>query len=230
MKIYNYDKNTQEYLSIEDALESPLEKGVYMIPANATTIIPPKVKTNQVAIFQKKEWIIKSDYRSSTIYNTKTQESKEVDYIGDIEEGWTLLEPLENSKWNGKAWILDLVQVLEKKQREVSIQKSKFIAQGVILEDISFYSDKEAFLLIKNAGIDMLQIGQTVAIWKGINGVLHNPTLEQMQTLFMLVAQKLQKSFVIEATLNDRISKLKVNELNAFNIDAAWQEEQAKYE
>jgi len=41
MKIYNYDKETFEYVGTEIADESPLEPGTFLIPANSTTIKVP---------------------------------------------------------------------------------------------------------------------------------------------------------------------------------------------
>ena len=43
MKIYNYDENLF-YIGESLADESPLEKGIFLIPAYATTIKPPKYK------------------------------------------------------------------------------------------------------------------------------------------------------------------------------------------
>ena len=43
MKIYNYDENLF-FTSESIADESPLEKGVYLIPANATTVEPLEFK------------------------------------------------------------------------------------------------------------------------------------------------------------------------------------------
>lgn len=55
MKIYNYDKNGI-YTGESVADESPLEAGIYLIPANATTIKPPTTADNEVAVFDGQLW------------------------------------------------------------------------------------------------------------------------------------------------------------------------------
>lgn len=55
MKIYNYDINGI-YTNSSDADESPLEPGIYLIPANATTVEPPITTDNEVAIFDGQSW------------------------------------------------------------------------------------------------------------------------------------------------------------------------------
>lgn len=56
MKIYNYHANTFEYLSEGEADESPLEEGVFLIPANATDIPPPTLKKDLLAFFENGTW------------------------------------------------------------------------------------------------------------------------------------------------------------------------------
>ena len=59
MKIYSYDLQGN-YTGESVAEESPLEKGVYLIPANATTIKPPINEDNEMAVFDGEIWNIEA--------------------------------------------------------------------------------------------------------------------------------------------------------------------------
>ena len=59
MKIYNYDLQGK-YTGESVADESPLETGVYLIPAKATNIKPPITKANEVAVFDGQVWNIQA--------------------------------------------------------------------------------------------------------------------------------------------------------------------------
>ena len=50
-------------------------------------------------------WVLVEDHRDKTVYNIETKESFKIDYLGEIKEGFTLLEPLQFSTWNGKKWV-----------------------------------------------------------------------------------------------------------------------------
>jgi hypothetical protein len=57
MKIYNYDPTTGELLNSEEAFESPLEPGVYLIPAHATESPPlPEVPSGKRQVFKNGAW------------------------------------------------------------------------------------------------------------------------------------------------------------------------------
>lgn len=63
MLIYHYSNRTGEFLGEGIADESPLEPGVFLIPAFATASTPPATEVNQVAVFAGSAWEIKSDHR-----------------------------------------------------------------------------------------------------------------------------------------------------------------------
>ena len=67
MIVYSYLSETNEYVGAEIANESPLEKGVYLIPAKSTIIEPPTLQDNEVAVFDGvvNEWTIHPDFRGT---------------------------------------------------------------------------------------------------------------------------------------------------------------------
>jgi hypothetical protein len=58
MKTYSYAPDTGIFHAEGLADESPLEPGVFLIPAHATTIKPPKATLPKVAVFKDGEWVI----------------------------------------------------------------------------------------------------------------------------------------------------------------------------
>lgn len=68
MKLYTWDAATGEYRTEIEAMESPREPGVYLIPARSTEQAPPKTKAGQVAVRQDDAWVIRPDHRGETWY------------------------------------------------------------------------------------------------------------------------------------------------------------------
>ena len=60
MKTYNYAPDTGIFHTESLADESPLEPGVFLIPAYATTIKPPKATLPKVAVFKDNKWSIET--------------------------------------------------------------------------------------------------------------------------------------------------------------------------
>ena len=75
------------------------------IASNATLEKPLFTKGGFVSVWNGSEWEYKESHLGKTKYNTETRESKTVDYVGEIHQGWTLLEPIEFGVWNGSAWV-----------------------------------------------------------------------------------------------------------------------------
>lgn len=122
MNIYNFNKETKEFISKTVATESPLEKGKYLIPANATIKEPLATKENFAVCFNedKQEWEYIEDNRNKTVYSTITKEASIVDYLGAIKDGFTLLAPTEFDKWENNSWVADetLIQNKFRAQRD----------------------------------------------------------------------------------------------------------------
>ena len=58
MKIYHYIADTGIFYSEGVADESPLEPGVFLIPAHATTVAPPVVAEPEIAVFKDGAWSV----------------------------------------------------------------------------------------------------------------------------------------------------------------------------
>lgn len=59
MLVYNYDSNTGSFTGMSVADPSPLEPGVWLIPACATSIAPPDFNsTTQTCRWNGDEWIV----------------------------------------------------------------------------------------------------------------------------------------------------------------------------
>lgn len=56
MQIYHYHPDTGEFLGVGLADQSPLEPGVYLIPAHATTTAPPTAMSGKVRVWRG-EWV-----------------------------------------------------------------------------------------------------------------------------------------------------------------------------
>ena len=56
MKIYNYHPVTFEFIGESVADESPLEPGIFLIPAHATPTKPPTVTPPKQAVWRNNEW------------------------------------------------------------------------------------------------------------------------------------------------------------------------------
>ena len=95
MNLYNYDKNTKEYLSTTLASADPMEtkirgEFVPLVPACATVIEPPKTGENEVAIFNGKVWEIKKNFRVSHKICDENFNIKDITEIGEIEENYLI--------------------------------------------------------------------------------------------------------------------------------------------
>lgn len=94
MDIYNYHPVTGEYLGSSTADESPLEPGVFHIPADATELEPPTIPAGKAAVFSENNWSVVEDHRGTT-YWTPDAVSHTVTTLGALPDGAILIAPPE---------------------------------------------------------------------------------------------------------------------------------------
>lgn len=68
MLVYWIKPDTKEFAGYGYANESPLEPGVFAIPADATTVAPPTLAAKQAAVFVEGAWAIVPDHRGEVWY------------------------------------------------------------------------------------------------------------------------------------------------------------------
>lgn len=133
MIVYDYNPETGEYNGIGEAQESPLEPGVYLIPAHATTIAPPEAGAGHVAVFADGAWTLVEDHRGEIYYDTVTQERHEIKNLGVVPETWTQSEPTDRETvWNGVAWKIPFAVLKERKLTELSADFNRRIGGSVV--------------------------------------------------------------------------------------------------
>lgn len=134
MNLYNYDKNTKEYLSTTLASADPMEtkirgEFVPLVPACATLIEPPKTGENEVAIFNGKAWEIKKDFRVSHKICDENFNVKDITEIGEIEEKYLvtadMAELIKENPNNFKIQNEEIAQKTEEEYQEFLNNKIK---------------------------------------------------------------------------------------------------------
>ncbi|MEY1236130.1 tail fiber assembly protein [Providencia manganoxydans] len=107
VKTYYINEVTREYIGA--TMEHITIGGG--LPAGAYLDAPQLPEKDNIAIVRsedEKSWLHATDHRGKTAYSTETRQPLEIDFIGDLPDTLTLLEPkTEFDKWNGKKWVTD---------------------------------------------------------------------------------------------------------------------------
>lgn len=120
--IYNFHSDTCEYLSEGIADPSPLEDGVWLIPACATTVKPPPTAEHEVSIFDGVSWSIRPDWRNVALYSVADGAPVVIDEIGKIPADVAATElprPSDVHAWRGGRWqeSMELEQAILERRR-----------------------------------------------------------------------------------------------------------------
>jgi hypothetical protein len=102
---------TGEFVGLGVADPSPLEPGVWLIPAGAHLGDAPIVFPENAAVWSVVDatWHQVSDYRGKTVYNKDTRAASVHEELGELPELLTLLAPMTDfDVWKGSQWVLDV--------------------------------------------------------------------------------------------------------------------------
>ena len=92
MKIYNYDAQTGEFISDGDSAPSPLEDGVFLIPAYATTDAPPDAEAGHARVFNGSTWVQAVDLRGTHYWDADGTEYV-MESLGEMPDDALLAKP-----------------------------------------------------------------------------------------------------------------------------------------
>lgn len=112
--IYNYHPQTGEFINEVPAEESPLEAGVILVPAFATTFKPPKTATREVAVFADGQWQVKSDWRGVSLFSTTDGNAVNICEIGKTPADAGATDqgmPSAIHSWKSGSWVLDPTKI-----------------------------------------------------------------------------------------------------------------------
>ena len=112
---YNYDRDTGELLSERMASLDPEEtklqrRKVYLLPAHATFIQPPKTSEGKIQVFDRdlNKWSIRTDLRGTVYFDQKGKEKRITKLGKRLPKGTPTERPspaLADPEWDGKKWV-----------------------------------------------------------------------------------------------------------------------------
>ncbi len=134
MNIYHYSELTFEYINTTTADLDPVEtkkKGEFvpLVPKFATTIKPPKVGKNEVAVFENNKWIKKADYRFTHKKVNEDLTVVNIVEIGEIDEIIVENSLADAIKQNPNLFKIENNAVIEKTKEDLDKEEKEQIAK-----------------------------------------------------------------------------------------------------
>ena len=90
MKIYHYNAETKAYIGESIADESPLEHGVFLIPADATSKKPPEYQEGKIRVFDGEKWI-KQDIETIEEEESEEVSPKAIEYDSNLVDAYEII-------------------------------------------------------------------------------------------------------------------------------------------
>lgn len=225
MKIYHFDPNTNELLGEGEATQSPLEKGVFLIPANATALEPPKSKKGKVVAFDggAGAWTLVDDHRGKSLFSTSTGAEKKITSLQETlnQEGFTTEKPEPFQRWNEeeKRWEDDIPALQKEKLSELRAWEAKVQEKSPAkVEGIGVVDAGARYLLNIQTLIDLCP-PEGVIPFRMFDNSVRDCSLEELQKIKRAIQQKgvdlYQQKWAFEAAIAQATTRI---ELEAIKI------------
>ena len=215
MIIYIYNEINHEYIGEMQAQESPLEEGVYLFPPHTTTI-KPSFDDGYVSVFdeEKKEWNNFIDNRGKKVYSVVDATSSTVDYIGEIKEGFTFIEPTSiydinfvNGKWvaNKQTKLKELKDVINNEIIKLDL---------IEYNGNTYQTDSQSILRMSDA---LFLIGSI--FWRDAHNNKVLITNEDLKNIINIKAVSMQKLINKQFEIEEEINNMTDKKVQKYKID-----------
>ena len=212
MIAYNYDPETGELTGTETVQESPLEPGVFLLPANAVFSEPPEAREGFARVWNG-SWEYAEDHRGATIWKDH-ETSRTVDHPGPIPEGWSLTRP--EKKLTREA-LMELIYTEKCRVAYGGIQIEKDGERYFFATDQNSIAMCNAMLLSLNG-----KPSDTVFSWKVYRNQLPELlalTKTEFETVFTRGMEMIHAAFWLEGALYERLETLDETQYDSFRTE-----------
>jgi hypothetical protein len=160
-RVCNVHRGTGEYISVGQADPSPLEPGVWVLPAHCYQLEPPMLEPGFAALLNRdaSDWVLVRDHRGATIYSTVTGDPRQWLALGDLPEGYTLQAPeSEFDTWQGDKWTPDENAIAEAGRKAAYLKQQ--LANQYATARISTLQDAVALDMATDDEVEALKAWQ----------------------------------------------------------------------
>ena len=214
--VYNFKKNTGEYINSSQARIDPLEtkkqgKPIYLLPGFATFDKPPIAKKNEVAVFREGKWEKVIDKRGISYWDENNIEYIISDIETDIPPMCSLKpRPDENYIMGVNGWEFSIVLAKENQCQKISEAFNLEIEKGVsvtingieIVMDVSVNDSRNLTMGLANADGPMSIVDKQ-------NGIHENISLSDVENIIHAQEKYYLSNWNKKITLRKKIIEAK---------------------
>jgi len=230
--VFHFDPETGEYLSASVAVESSLQPGIPILPANSTFDPPPACGKREVPVRVGNTWVCRPDWREVKLYSTEDGSDVVIDAIGQVPDDVSATElqkPDETFVWKNRKWVADVNRRAEVKKRRQALAWETIKAErdrrtevgGFRVGDKWFHSDK----ISRCQQINLALTGDAIQSnlqWKTMDGSFVTMTASLAKQILSASAASDQAIFA--AAEQHKAAMLEADDPATYDFSKGWPE------